>query len=243
MSITLPTKPVPAKIQDPKRLIIFSKPKRGKTTALANLPNCLIVDTERGSDYINALKVQINSIQDINDLCKELKTAGYPYDFIALDTITMLEDVCKPLALKLYQATPAGANYTGDIINAPNGSGWGFLRTAVEMVIDKIESCTKNIILVCHCKDAAIDKSELTIKQIDLAGKLGRILAAKADAIGLLDRDEDSNTIISFDTSDKYTECGARPAHLRNAIITLGEMKEDGNLEFHWERVYPSLNK
>lgn len=101
------------------------------------------------------------------------------------------------------------------------------------MVIDKIEACTENLILVCHCKDAAIDKSELTIKQIDLAGKLGRILAAKADAIGLLDRDEDSNTILSFDTSDKYTECGARPEHLRNKVIVLGEMKDDGTLEFH----------
>jgi hypothetical protein len=158
-----------------------------------------------------------------------------------LDTITTLEDVCKPLALKLYQATPAGANFNGDIVTAPNGSGWGFLRTAVEMVIDRIESCTKNLILVCHCRDAAIDKSELTIKQIDLSGKLGRILAAKADAIGLLDRDEDSNTILSFDTSDKFTECGARPEHLRNKVITLGEMKEDGHLEFHWERVFPSL--
>lgn len=242
MSIVLPTQKVPAKFQDPKRLIIFSKPKIGKTTALAALPNCLIVDTERGSDYISALKVQVSSIQDINELLKQLKAANNPYEFIALDTITMLEEVCKPLALKLYQATPAGANYNGDIINAPNGAGWGHLRTAVEMVIDKFEACTKNLILVCHCKDAAIDKSELTIKQIDLAGKLGRILAAKADAIGLLDRDEDSNTILSFDTNDKFTECGARPEHLRNAVIKLGEMK-DGVLEFHWERIFPSLNK
>lgn len=243
MAIVLPKEKIPAKMQDPKRLIIFSKPKRGKTTALAALDNCLIVDTEHGSNYVDAYKVQIEGIQDINELCKQLKAANYPYSFIALDTITMLEDVCKPLALKLYQATAAGANYTGDIINAPNGAGWGHLRAAVEMVIDKIESCTKNIILVCHCKDAAIDKSELTIKQIDLAGKLGRILAAKADAIGLLDRDENSNTILSFDTSDKYTECGARPEHLRNAVITLGEMKDDGSLEFHWERIYPSLAK
>ena len=242
MPITLPTEKIPAKLQNPKRLIIFSKPKRGKTTALAALDNCLIVDTENGSNYVDALKVQVNNIQDINDLCKALKAANYPYKFIALDTITMLEDVCKPLALKLYQATAAGANYTGDIVNAPNGAGWGHLRTAVEMVIDKIEACTENLILVCHCRDAAIDKSELTIKQIDLAGKLGRILAAKADAIGLLDRDEDSNTILSFDTSDKFTECGARPEHLRNKVITLGEMKDDGTIEFHWERVYPSLS-
>lgn len=240
MSITLPTEKIPAKTQDPKRLIIFSKPKRGKTTALAALDNCLLVDTENGSNYVNALKVQVQNIQDINELCKQLKAANCPYKFIALDTITMLEDVCKPLALKLYQATPAGANFNGDIVTAPNGSGWGFLRAAVEMVIDRIESCTKNLILVCHCRDAAIDKSELTIKQIDLSGKLGRILAAKADAIGLLDRDEDSNTILSFDTSDKFTECGARPEHLRNKVIILGEMK-DGHLEFHWERVFPSL--
>lgn len=172
MPIVLPKEKIPAKTQNPRRLIIFSKAKRGKTTALANLPGCLIVDTERGSDYLSALKVQVNSIADINELCKALKEAGYPYDFIAIDTITMLEDVCKPLALKLYQATPAGANYTGDIVNAPSGAGWGHLRAAVEMVIDKIESCTKNIILVCHCKDAAIDKSELTIKQIDLSGKI-----------------------------------------------------------------------
>ena len=243
MAIVLPTAPIPAETQNPKRLILFSKPKQGKTTALAALPNCLIVDTENGSRYIDALKVQVSNTQDLNELIKQLKAANYPYDFIALDTITMLEDVCKPLALKLYQATPAGANFNGDILTAPNGSGYGHLRTAVEMVIDKLEACTRNLILVCHCKDAAIDKSELTIKTIDLTGKLGRILAAKADAIGLLTRDEDSNTIVSFDTSDKFTECGARPEHLRNKVIVLGEMKEDNKLEFHWERIYPSLAK
>lgn len=243
MAIVLPTEKIPAKLQDPKRLILYSKPKKGKTSALAALPNCLIVDTERGSDYIEALKVQVFTIQDIKDLCKELKKAGCPYDFIAIDTITMLEEVCKPLALKLFQATPAGANFTGDILTAANGAGYGHLRTAVEMVIDQIESCTRNIILVCHCKDAAIDKSELTIKQIDLMGKLGRILSAKADAIGLLDRDEASNTVVSFDTSDKYTECGARPEYLRNKVITLGEMQSDGTIEYHWERIYKSLAK
>lgn len=123
MAIVLPVEKVPAKVQDPKRLIIFSKPKRGKTTALAALNNCLIVDTENGSNYVDAYKVQIQNIQDINELCKALKAANYPYKFIAIDTITMLEDVCKPLALKLYQATAAGTNYTGDIINAPNGAG------------------------------------------------------------------------------------------------------------------------
>ena len=43
MSI-LPTVKTEIKSQDPKNLILFGLPKVGKTTALAELPNCLIVD-------------------------------------------------------------------------------------------------------------------------------------------------------------------------------------------------------
>lgn len=39
------------------------------------------------------------------------------------------------------------------------------------MVIDKFKERTRNVILVCHSKDAAIDKNELNVKQIDLLGK------------------------------------------------------------------------
>ena len=39
MAITLPTSKIPAETQDPKRLIIFSKPKTGKSSACAELPD------------------------------------------------------------------------------------------------------------------------------------------------------------------------------------------------------------
>ena len=54
-----------------------------------------------------------------NDLGKE---ANYPYQFIVLDTITALEDMVKPLALKLYLDTVAGSKFTGkNILDAPMG--------------------------------------------------------------------------------------------------------------------------
>lgn len=42
--IELPLAPVKATVKSPKELIIFSKPKVGKTTLLAGLENCLILD-------------------------------------------------------------------------------------------------------------------------------------------------------------------------------------------------------
>ena len=61
MSIVLPTKKVAAERVNPKRLIIYSKPKTGKTTAFAGLENNLLIDLENGADYVEALKVRITS--------------------------------------------------------------------------------------------------------------------------------------------------------------------------------------
>lgn len=243
MAITLPTNKIPAETQDPRNLIIFSKPKYGKSTACANLPGALCIDLEGGGyDYIDAVKVKASSVKDLKEICAAIKEAKYPYKFIVLDTITRLEEMVKPLALKLYLNSPAGQKFTGDdVLDAPMGAGYSALRKALEMVIDMVSKCALNIILICHTKDSAIGNTDMTTKTIDLFGKAGRILASKSDAIGYLDRDEDSNTILSFNTNDKFVECGARPEHLRNADIVLGEMKEDGNIEFHWERIYPSL--
>ena len=50
---------VKAESQSPKNLIIFSKPKVGKTSLLAELNDALIIDLEDGSDYVDALKVAL----------------------------------------------------------------------------------------------------------------------------------------------------------------------------------------
>lgn len=125
MTIELPKKKIPAVIEDPKNLIIFSKPKQGKSSALAQLPDVLCIDLENGGyDYIDAVKIKANSVKDIQEICKAIKDAGCPYKFIVLDTITALEEMVAPLALQLYKATPAGGKFTGtNVLDAPMGQG------------------------------------------------------------------------------------------------------------------------
>lgn len=245
MAIELPKTKKPAEKQDPKNLLIFSKPKQGKSSALAELPGALCIDLEDGGyDYIDAVKIKANSVSDIKEICKAIKEADYPYQFIVLDTITALEEMVKPLALKLYTDTVAGSKFTGkNVLDAPMGAGYTKVREAMEMVIDLVSKHAPNIILVCHTKDSAVGDSDITVKSVDLAGKTGRILSSRSDAIGFLYRDEDSNTILSFNTNDKFVECGARPAHLRNKDIILGRMQEDGTIQYDWSVIYPSLAK
>lgn len=96
----------------------------GKTSLLSTLEDNLIIDLEDGSDYVEALKVKVHSVNELNALCKEIIKAGCPYKFITIDTITALEEIAKPLALSMYKASPVGKNYTGnDILSLPMGAG------------------------------------------------------------------------------------------------------------------------
>ena len=239
MSIVLPTKKVKAERQNPKRIVIYSKPKTGKTTAYAGLEENLILDLENGSDYVDALKVKISNLQELLDTGKAIKEAGKPYKFITVDTVTVLEEMIMPLAIKLYRQTPMGKNYDGDnVTTLPNGAGYLYIRQAFFQVLDFIDTLAPTIILSGHIKDKQVDdKGELVMSaNIDLTGKIKSLICANADAIGYMYR-KGNKTILSFKTNEEVT-CGARPEHLRNEEIVVTEMNEKGELEFHWDKVF-----
>jgi hypothetical protein len=242
--IELPMKPVKALTQSPKELIIFSKPKVGKTTLLAGLDNCLILDFENGSDYVEALKMKVDSIDTLKQIGKAIKDAGHPYKYIAIDTVTALEEFCISYAEDLYSKSSMGMNwYTqgkakyGTIINMPNGAGYQWLRTAYTKVLDYVRGLAPRIILMGHVKDTLLEKAgnEFTSMDLDLTGKIKRITASGSDAIGYLYRKGNTN-ILSFKTNDEIS-CGARPEHLRNKDIVLSEVTENG-VSTHWDRIY-----
>ena len=238
MSIVLPTKKVAAERKNPKRIVIYSKPKTGKTTAYAGLDNNLILDLENGCEYVEALKVKISNLQELLDTGKAIKAAGNPYKFITVDTVTALEDMIMPLAIKLYRATAMGKNFDGDtVVTLPNGAGYLYIRQAFFQVLDFIDTLAPTIILSGHIKDKVVDdKGEMVMSaNIDLTGKIKSLICANADAIGYMYR-KGNKTILSFKTNEEVT-CGARPEHLRNEEIVISEMIDDV-LTTSWEKVF-----
>lgn len=92
---------------DPGFIILYGKPKCGKTTALSMLDNCLIVDLESGTEFIDALTIPITDVKQMFELARSIREAGNPYKYIAIDTASKLEDdIVLPLAKKFYMDTP-----------------------------------------------------------------------------------------------------------------------------------------
>lgn len=246
-NIVLPLKKVKAENQNPKNLIIFSKPKVGKTSLLSMLDDCLIIDLEEGSDYIDAVKIKAKSVSDIKAIGKAIIENNKPYKYIAVDTITALEEMCIPLAEYNYSKSSMGTNWFkagggkekyGSILNMANGAGYPWLRQAFETMLNMLKGLAPHVILVGHIKDTLLEKngSEFNSLDLDLTGKLKRITTSNADAIGYLYRKGNKN-ILSFKTADDIA-CGARPEHLRNAEIVVSEVNEDGSVTINWNQIF-----
>ena len=222
----LPKKKVKASRKSPKNMIIYGAPKIGKTTVLSQLDDCLIIDLEQGSDMLDALKVQANSLKELGEIGKEIYQEGRPYKYVAIDTISKLEEWCEEEGKQIYLKTPMGKNFEQknpgmSILSLPNGAGYLYLRMAYKKWIDKLNTLADHVILVGHLKDKMLEKKgkEVAVKDLDLTGKIKQITCANADAVGYIYRD-DEQTMISFDSLGDVT-AGSRCEHLKGRTMPM----------------------
>jgi hypothetical protein len=237
--IELPKKSIAPERVNPKKILIYSKPKAGKTSIVAQLPKCLLLDFENGSDFVSGLKLKVNSLQELKEIGDAIKANNYPYEYGALDTITALEDMVLPYAAKLYSDTPMGKNWIGnDVRQLPQGSGYLYLRQAFFNILNEVNTWFPNLILLAHLKEKLIEKKgeEVAALDLDLTGKIRSIVTASVDAIAYLYRKE-NQTILNFNTSEEVI-CGARSPHLRNREIVIAESNANDNIKTYWDKVY-----
>lgn len=243
--IVLPTQRIQAVSENPKYLILYGLPKAGKTSAAAQLDNNLIIDLEGGSTFVDAMSIQCRTINDLGEAAQAIRAKNQEvghnfYKHITIDNATRLEDICLSFAATLYRKTELGKNWKGDdVTTLPRGAGYKYLRDAVKKVIDMFKELCDEFILIGHVKDSITEKDgeEVTAKEIDLVGKLGKIVCGMADAVGYVYR-KGNETHISFKGGMDDTIMEARAKHIagKDIIIAIGD--EDGNLTTYWDRIY-----
>jgi len=231
--IELPTKVIEPTTQNPGRIIIYSQPKMGKTTFMSQLENNLIIDLEKGSKFVTALKVEVNSLTELGEVGQGIIKAGKPYKYVTIDTVSKLEDWCEWEATETYMNSLVGKAFNRNpqgqilpkekwesVLSLPNGAGYLWLRTSFKKWIDRMATVTDHLILVAHLKDKSIERKgkEISAKELDLTGKIKSITCANADAIGYMYRTEEGELRINFIASDEVA-CGARVEHLKGKDI------------------------
>ncbi len=214
----LPTEPREIKRKSPRVLTLFGLSKLGKTPMLAQLNNCLIVDTEKGAEHIKGLIVEANNLEELVEIIESLKKNN-PYKYIAIDTIDNVVFWIERNVCARRQISAIG--------DAGYGADYDEVRSKVFKYIKVLESITNNLILIGHEKRTLIKEGKIEVEKItlDLTGKLKNLICANSSAIGNVLR-ENGKLKIRFQNDDKL-ESGCRCEHLANKII-----------DFDWNEIF-----
>lgn len=265
-NIVLPTERRKATDYNPRLMVLFGKPKCGKSTLMASLDNNLIIDLEDGYRSLDVMCVQARNASDIFNIKaaieqKNKENGDKPfYRFITIDNATRLEEMCLVYAAALYRKTSMGATWgykkdtignfifdakgnkvidpKADVRQLPNGAGYLYMRNALKEMIGMFRPLCDTLILVCHVKDKQIKKNdeETTEMMVDLAGKTGDIICGEADAIGYVSR-QGNKTLLTFKGGDSINR-GSRPLHLREKVFEVAESDEQGNLSVDMSQIF-----
>ena len=206
---------------NPKVLLLYGAPKVGKTTALSQLNDCLIIDTEQGAAMVDGYIEEVNNREDLINILKEAKD-GHEYKYVAIDTIDKVADWAE-------KSVCAEEGVTA-IADLAYGKGFSLVREKVLNTIKVMKEIFPHVIVIGHRKWArAILDSKAIVEpeSLDLTGKLKNMLMADCDAIGYVYRDEDKGKLMVSFKANEALEAGSRSPHLRGKEI-----------ELKWNQIY-----
>lgn len=271
--VELPTKRREAQQYNPRLLVLFGKPKSGKSTLMASLEDNLIIDLEdgyRALPVMSVLALNAHALFDIKQALQEkaMKENKFPYRFITIDNATRLEEMALPYAAHLYRTTtPMGASWgmlkdpnnplanlkdkngkpipdpKADVRLLPNGAGYLYLRKAVRELIDLFKPYCETLILVAHVKDKQIQKNGEEMSEMSVD------LAGKLGDIVCGEADAIGYIYRSGKDTIISFEGGdntireARPLHLRGKKFVVATSDEQNNVKVDMSQIFFSLQQ
>jgi hypothetical protein len=157
------------------RTLITGEPKVGKSTFASELgEGVYFLATEKGHEYLEVYKSDINTIQDFHKAVDELITTKdkHPYRTIVIDVVDKLmklaeEEICQKNAVPQQVKDASGQMVTTFNIPSINNVGGGFgegQKASMKLVmpyLDKLYAAGFGVTLICHPKEKEIKKESI----------------------------------------------------------------------------------
>lgn len=253
----LPFSPVPVTSVNPIVSIFYGATKIGKTAALAELKNNLIIDLEKGADSYECLRIQANEYSDFREIISELSTLDeIPYKYVTIDTVDRLVEWFEVETVAEWNKAqdkiePDKRVFVTVYSEIPWGKGYDLVRLKMRKLLHFLRGFCPHVILVAHLKRTIIGETTIEVKEdnLDLVGKLRNMICADADAVGyfyrgikILNEGEENEERhpalkVSFKASEN-TAAGSRRSHLKGKSLILSYSLDDEYIT-DWTQIYP----
>lgn len=167
-----------------KYILIYGKPKTGKTTLASRFPKNLLVAFEKGYNAIDGIKaVDINRWADFKQVLRQLEKpeAREMYSTITIDTTTIAYEMCEQFV--------CAQNGVQSIRDIPWGQGWTLVKKEFENCLRKITMLGYGLVLISHIetrKEKTADDSEIEILAPSMPKRCYEVVNQIVDIIGYI---------------------------------------------------------
>ena len=177
-----------------KYILVYGKPKTGKTTLASRFPKNLLIAFEKGYNAIDGIKaVDINKWAEFKLVLRQLEKpeAQQMYDTITIDTTTIAYEMCEQ-----YVCAQHGVQSIADI---PWGQGYAATKKEFEKCLRKITMLGYGLVLISHIevrKEKLDDDNEIEILTPSMPKRCYEVVNQIVDIIGYISTewDDDGNS-------------------------------------------------
>jgi len=167
-----------------KYVMLYGKPKSGKTTAACSFPNAVLLAFEKGYNAIgNAYPYNINKWSDfkmaLRDLADERTKARF--STVIIDTVSICWDMCEK-----YICQQAGVQKINDIAW---GQGFSSCKKEFEESIRSITKMNYGVVLIAHSAsriEKTAENGDIEVISPDLPKRGAEICNGIVDIIGYI---------------------------------------------------------
>lgn len=243
----------------PGFMIVYGRPKTGKSTLMSMLPHedTAILDFRNEYDQLEGSILKIKDMKDLENALAILKHGLYKR--IVLDNATWLFDLLEPAIIKHFlEKTPMGKKYAGmtirkveDMPTEASYHYWFVQRTTIKDLIGELMSYCTTIILIAHMREASQLAEYFARKgggavtaafSPNIPNKLCDELVGMADAVATFNYENGKN-ILDFNNNGGAIG-QARCKHLAGEEIVIGKTKYMGSersISQFWGKVFPDV--
>lgn len=161
--------------------LFYGPPGVGKTTFVNDFADrVFFISTDRGTRYMEALRTEISSWNDMMKVIKALKAkaASNKYDLVCLDHIDDICNICED-----HVCAELGIS---DLTDAGYGKGWKAYKKSIWSVIQDILSLNLGVVMISHetIKTVRTKIMETERTMPDLSKSAWKIIIPKCDIVG-----------------------------------------------------------
>ena len=223
MTALLPTeKTRPATNLGNQIILLYGKPKVGKSTLASKFPGAIFAATEPGLKYLNVHQVQVGDWRDFKTLCVELLQSDHEFRTLIVDTVDLLwNHLCDHICRK------EGVSHISDFKSF--SKGYRMAKDELQRVLTKVANLTTKrghsmgLVLISHVTETQDDGSLVWAPSISQSPR--QVLMSMADVICFADIYKDSGGDVR-----RVLRLGPHPSYMTGGRIP--NLPDVVNLEY-----------